>query len=69
VREGVVPAEVVDTCLFREPGPVPAVVPVGIAGPDVVRAGDGDLVVLEDNLRTPTLMGYAQAWPARSAGP
>jgi carboxylate-amine ligase len=61
VRAGVVPAEVVGTCLYREPGPAPSPVPVGVAGPDVVRVGDGDLVVLEDNLRTPTLMGYAQA--------
>ena len=61
VRAGVVPAEVVDTSLYREDGPAPAVVPIGVAGPDVVRTAAGELVVLEDNLRTPTLMGYAQA--------
>ena len=61
VRAGVVPADVVATSIYREDGPAPPVVPVGVAGPDVVRTGDGDLVVLEDNLRTPTLMGYALA--------
>lgn len=61
VREGVVPAEVVETCLYREPGPAPSPVAVGVYGPDVVRDAAGELVVLEDNLRTPTLMGYAEA--------
>ena len=61
VEAGVVPADVVESCLYREPGPAPAVVPIGVAGPDLARAADGALVVLEDNLRTPTLMGYALA--------
>jgi uncharacterized circularly permuted ATP-grasp superfamily protein len=61
VRAGVVPAEVVATSLYREDGPVPPVVPIGVAGPDVVRTAAGELVVLEDNVRTPTLMAYAQA--------
>lgn len=61
VGAGVVPADVVETCLYREPGPAPAVVPIGVAGPDLARAEDGSFVVLEDNLRTPTLMGYALA--------
>ena len=60
VQARVVPADVVQTCLYREDGPAPAAVPVGIAGPDVVRTASGELVVLEDNLRTPTLMGYAE---------
>ena len=60
VRAGVVPADVVDTCLYREGGPAPAAVTLGVAGPDVVRTPAGELVVLEDNLRTPTLMGYAE---------
>ena len=60
VAAGVVPADVVETCLYREDGPAPPVVPLGIAGPDVVRTPVGELVVLEDNLRTPTLMGYAE---------
>ena len=60
VREGVVPRDVVQTCLYREDGPAPPAVPIGVAGPDVVRTPAGELVVLEDNLRTPTLMGYAE---------
>ena len=61
VAEGVVPASVVGTSIYRETGFAPPVVPVGVAGPDLVRTADGDLVVLEDNVRTPTLMGYALA--------
>jgi carboxylate-amine ligase len=34
---------------------------IGLAGPDVVRDAAGDLVVLEDNTRTPTLQAYALA--------
>ncbi len=60
VRAGVVPADVVATCLYREDGPAPPAVVLGVAGPDVVRTPAGELVVLEDNLRTPTLMGYAE---------
>lgn len=60
VRAGVVPADVVSTCIYREDGPAPPAVPLGVAGPDVVRTPSGELVVLEDNLRTPTLMGYAE---------
>ncbi len=58
VAAGVVPADVVGTCLWAEGAPPPAA--AGVYGPDVVRTPDGELVVLEDNLRTPTLMGYAE---------
>jgi carboxylate-amine ligase len=58
VAAGVVPAEAVATCLWLEGAPPPTA--VGVAGPDVVRTPAGELVVLEDNLRTPTLMGYAE---------
>ena len=60
VAAGVVPADVVRTCIYREAGPAAPVVALGVAGPDVVRTPAGELVVLEDNLRTPTLMGYAE---------
>ncbi len=59
VRAGVVPAEVVETNHYVTPD-VPA--PrrwIGTAGPDVVRGADGELVVLEDNVRTPTMLAYA----------
>ena len=58
VAAGVVPARVVGTCLWNEGAPAPHA--VGVAGPDVVRTPGGELVVLEDNLRTPTLMAYAE---------
>lgn len=61
VSAGLVPAELVRTSVFREDEVPAPVVPLGVAGPDVVRGADGQLVVLEDNVRTPTLMGYAAA--------
>jgi uncharacterized circularly permuted ATP-grasp superfamily protein len=65
VAEGVVPARVLDTADrfesamqgVRPPGGVW----VGIAGLDVVRDAKGEWLVLEDNVRTPSGMGY---WPA-----
>jgi uncharacterized circularly permuted ATP-grasp superfamily protein len=64
VRAGVVPEELVEASSFYEPDmrdvPAPAV-RIGVAGPDVVRDEDGSFVVLEDNTRTPSLMGYALA--------
>jgi carboxylate-amine ligase len=65
VRAGVVPADVVDTnryALTRH-GLVlpPPRVWIGLAGPDVVRGADGRFVVLEDNVRTPTMLAYALA--------
>ncbi|MGY1695655.1 circularly permuted type 2 ATP-grasp protein [Geodermatophilus sp. SYSU D00814] len=61
VRAGVVPAEVLDTNRYLAPGlPAPRRW-IGMAGPDVVRGADGRLVVLEDNVRTPTLLAYALA--------
>jgi carboxylate-amine ligase len=33
--------------------------PIGVAGLDLVRAGDGELLVLEDNVRTPSGFAYA----------
>jgi len=44
--------------------PAPTV-PAPVAGLDVVRDGDGSLLVLEDNLRTPSGLAYLEA--ARSA--
>ena len=61
---GVVPADLLDRCPWFEddvatlPQPSPR---IGVAGPDVVRNGSGELVVLEDNVRTPTLMTFALA--------
>lgn len=63
VRAGVLPARAVDECPWFERdlvGRAPAV-RIGMAGPDVVRGSDGRLMVLEDNVRTPTMLAYAIA--------
>ena len=65
VAEGVLPARVLETCDHCEPAMV-GVQPrggvwIGIAGLDVVRDVHGTWLVLEDNLRTPSGLGY---WPA-----
>ncbi|MGY1793054.1 circularly permuted type 2 ATP-grasp protein [Geodermatophilus sp. SYSU D00525] len=61
VRAGVVPAAVLDTNRHLAPGLPPPRRWIGMAGPDLVRGADGRLVVLEDNVRTPTLLAYALA--------
>jgi uncharacterized circularly permuted ATP-grasp superfamily protein len=65
VAEGVVPARVLETADHLEPAMAgvepPTGVWIGIAGLDVVRDGAGDWMVLEDNVRTPSGLGY---WPA-----
>ena len=62
LKAGVVPAErVVGNAQFR-PEMIGMKVPGGIyahiAGVDIVRAGDGDYYVLEDNLRVPSGVSY-----------
>jgi len=65
VREGVVPARVVDEAEYHEP--LLAGVEVRhdawatVAGLDLVRGADGRFAVLEDNLRTPSGVAYALA--------
>lgn len=64
LRDGVVPADLLDGCPWFEhdvrEAPAPATW-IGLAGPDVVRDEAGQLLVLEDNVRTPTLPLYAVA--------
>jgi carboxylate-amine ligase len=65
VAAGVVPARVIDSCEYLEPG-ARGVRPagecwVGVAGIDVVRDPAGMFLVLEDNLRTPSGIAYAVA--------
>ena len=74
VRDGVVPARVIDTIDTLEPSLRGLTLPVwvGVAGLDVVRAPDGRFLVLEDNLRTPSGMAYAvvaRATTERLLGP
>ena len=63
VAEGVVPQRLIETSDGHEPAMhglrPPGGTWVGIAGLDLVRGADGELLVLEDNLRTPSGYGYA----------
>ena len=68
VREGVIPERVVAGAEYFEPELTklpPQPVLVALAGLDVVRTPDGEVQVLEDNLRTPS--GLAYAFAARRA--
>jgi uncharacterized circularly permuted ATP-grasp superfamily protein len=69
VAEGMIAAEVIDGAEGFEPdmrGRLPAgVAPAAVIGFDLVRDPDGEFLVLEDNLRTPSGMAYLLA--ARAA--
>jgi carboxylate-amine ligase len=63
-RAGIVPPDLLDRCPWFEDdvAALPQRGPrIGVAGPDIVRNAAGELVVLEDNVRTPTLMAFAVA--------
>lgn len=65
----VVPNEIVETSVFYRDKPLPessATAPVHVYGPDLVHLGDGDYVVLEDNVRVPSGVCYSEA--LRKAG-
>ncbi len=74
---GVVPADLLDGCAWFEKdvaGLAQRGPRIAVAGPDIVRDARGELVVLEDNVRTPTLMAFAVAArrvvaPALAAAP
>jgi uncharacterized circularly permuted ATP-grasp superfamily protein len=63
VREGVIPSRVIETSVFLEPLARNGAYPVqaSVYGPDLVRVGDGNFKVLEDNLRTPSGLAFARA--------
>src|SRR3954469_1803221 len=65
VEAGVVPKHVIDGADGFEPWMCDVHVPhaayAGMAGLDVVRGADGVLMVLEDNLRTPSGVAYMEA--------
>src|SRR3954453_7637636 len=65
VEAGVVPAHVIEGADGFEPWMCDVHVPrgayAGMAGLDVVRGADGRLMVLEDNLRTPSGIAYMEA--------
>jgi len=61
-EQDVVPDEVVKSSVLYRPGPLPDhSVPVHIYGPDVVQLGPKEYVVLEDNVRVPSGVAYAEA--------
>ncbi len=61
---GIVPDDLLDRCPWYE-AEIAALAQhaprIGVAGPDIVRDAGGELRVLEDNVRTPTLMAFAVA--------
>jgi uncharacterized circularly permuted ATP-grasp superfamily protein len=64
VRAGVIPADAISSADHFEPAMQGVEVPAGhapIIGFDLVRGNDGQFVVLEDNLRTPSGLAYASA--------
>ncbi len=65
VSEGIVPAEVIDSADYYEPAlrglRPPGNVWIGVAGLDLVRDSDGEWLVLEDNVRTPSGFAYLHA--------
>jgi uncharacterized circularly permuted ATP-grasp superfamily protein len=69
VDAGVLAADAIDSAEGYEPelrGSYPAgAAPIGVAGLDIVRAPDGTLRVLEDNVRAPS--GYTYVFAARRA--
>ncbi len=61
---GIVPGDLLDRCPWFEheiAGLAQHGPRIAVAGPDIVRDAGGELVVLEDNVRTPTLMAFALA--------
>lgn len=65
ISEGVVPERVIQGAEHYDPGArelrPPRGVWIGVAGLDLVRDAAGTLLVLEDNVRTPSGYGYALA--------
>ncbi len=63
--DGVVPPDVLDGCPFHEPDldglEDPPSARIAVAGMDLVRGASGELMVLEDNCRTPSGLAYALA--------
>ena len=65
VAAGVMPARVLDSAELAEPDMADVAPEAGVhaavCGFDVVRGSDGELRVLEDNLRTPSGLAYVEA--------
>jgi carboxylate-amine ligase len=65
VREGVIPARVIESAEHHDPAagdrPPPSGIWVALAGLDLVQGPDGAFAVLEDNVRTPSGIAYTLA--------
>ncbi len=65
VAEGIVPPEVIRSADYYEPAmrgvKPPGGIWIGVAGLDLVRDHDGEWLVLEDNVRTPSGFAYLHA--------
>lgn len=65
VAAGIVPGEVIDSAEYFEPDLVGSLPPgeifTNIAGLDLVRGADGELLVLEDNVRSPSGIAFSLA--------
>ncbi len=63
IEAGAMPRRVIDEATFFEPRMIGSPNPVRgqIYGPDVVRDSDGELLIIEDNLRSPSGLSYAGA--------
>lgn len=58
----VVPRQIVQSSVFYPPLPEPSIPnPTHGYGPDLVHLGDGEYVVLEDNVRVPSGIAYSEA--------
>lgn len=63
-RQDVVPDEIVGSSALRREEPLPdcsVPAPVHVYGPDLVHLRSGEYVVLEDNVRVPSGVAYAEA--------
>ncbi len=62
--QDVVPDEVIQSSVFYRKDPLPdcsAATPIHVYGPDLVHLDSGEYVVLEDNVRVPSGVAYAEA--------
>lgn len=60
-RQDVVPEEIVESSAFYKPRALPdGTFPIHVYGPDVIHLGDGEYVVLEDNVRVPSGAAYSE---------
>ncbi|MGF1470509.1 MAG: circularly permuted type 2 ATP-grasp protein [Rubrobacteraceae bacterium] len=58
----IVPQEIIESSVFYRPHQLPGgFAPIQVYGPDLVHLGDGEYVILEDNVRVPSGVAYTEA--------